>query len=49
MRLIQMADGNIQALRPLGIACATTLAQDNEKPYVWHGKLLLGSLPQRSS
>lgn len=31
------SDGDLQALRPLGIACATALAQDNDKPFVWHG------------
>lgn len=36
------SDGSLQALRPLGIACATALAQDNDKPFVWYGMTASG-------
>lgn len=36
------SDGDLLALRPLGISCATAIAQDIEKPFVWHGKTASG-------
>ena len=30
--------GDLSSLRPLGITCATALANDIDSPFVWHGK-----------
>ena len=35
-------NGDLNALRPLGITCATAIAQDITEPFVWHGKTTSG-------